>query len=116
MGFWRELIESALDRETLLEEREQVEWIARDPTNAQPYYNLAQLRRMQWKQEEGLALLLEAVRLRPSFAEAHLALTEVYAVIGDYRAAWKHARLAQANGRSSGVELLERYGISESAE
>jgi hypothetical protein len=68
---------------------------------------------MQWKVEEGLALLLHAVALDPSLADAHVALTEVYAVREDYRAAWKHARLAEAAGNRRGVELLERHRLPE---
>ena len=61
---WRkEVIEFALDHETRLHMDEQLAWIAREPQNPQPYYNLAQLYRMQWKQEEALGLLLESVRL-----------------------------------------------------
>jgi tetratricopeptide (TPR) repeat protein len=110
---WRELADFALDQETLQHEREQLEWIAREPANPRPYFHLAQLRRMQWKQDEGLALLLEAIRLDPAFGPAHAALTEVYAVREDYRAAWRHARLAEAAGDPAGVALLERHGIGE---
>lgn len=113
MSIWRETIDFALDHETLAHEREQLEWIAREPANAHPYYHLAQLRRMQWKQDEGLALLLEAVRLDPGFGDAHVALTEIYAVRSDYNAAWRHARAAQTAGNSRGVELLERHGIPQ---
>lgn len=115
MSLWDQLVNTALDHETLQHESEQLAWIAREPNNAQPYYNLAQLRRMQWKVEEGLGLLLEAVRLSPAFSEAHVALTEIYAVRGDYRAAWRHARAAEAQQCATGVELLRRHGIEESA-
>lgn len=109
---WREVVDFALDHETLKHEQEQLEWIAREPTNAKPYFHLAQLRRMQWKQDEGLALLLEAVRLDPGLAEAHIALTEIYAVREDYRAAWKHARAAEAAGNPEAAALLERHGVA----
>ena len=92
---------------------EQRAWIAREPANARPYYHLAQLYRMAFKQEEALGLLLEAVRLDPAFADAHAALAEIYAVREDYRAAWRHARLAEQNGEGRGVELLIRYGVAE---
>jgi hypothetical protein len=39
----------ALDRETRRHVDEQVAWIAREPANAEPYYNLAQLFRLQEK-------------------------------------------------------------------
>jgi len=114
VGFWRnELIDFALDYETLRHVREQREWIARDPSNAVPYKNLAQLYRIQGRREEALGLLLEAVRLDDGFAAAHVELSQIYTVLGDARAAWRHARLAESNGNRSAVELLERHGLSE---
>jgi hypothetical protein len=112
IGFWRkEVIDFSLDQETRRNMEEQLEWIGREPGNPKPYYNLAQLYRMQWKQEKGLALLLEAVRLDENFAEAHIALTEIYSVTADYAAAWRHAVVAKRNGSDGGVRLLKRHGI-----
>jgi tetratricopeptide (TPR) repeat protein len=114
MSFWRkEMIEPALDNETRLHIEEQRAWIAREPANARPYYNLAQLYRVAFKPEEALGLLLEAVRLDATLAGAHAALTEIYAVREDYRAAWRHARLAEQHGEGRGVDLLKRYGVAE---
>ena len=114
MGFWRkEVIDFGLDQETEHHRREQLEWIQREPENPRPYHHLAQLYRMQGKQEEGLALLLEAVRLDATFADAHVALVEIYAVREDYAAAWRHARTAERHGKAAGVELLMRYRIVE---
>lgn len=110
---WREIIDHALDEETVKAEAEQLEWIAREPENAKPYYHLAQIRRMQWKEDEGLALLLHAVHLDSSLAEAHAALAQMYAVRADYAAAWRHARAAEASGNGRGIELLLRHGIVE---
>lgn len=115
MSLWRQLVDHALDEETQRNEQEQMEWIAREPSNPEPYYNLAQLRRMQWMEDDGLALLLEAVRLNPSHAMANVGLAEIYAVRKDYRAAWRHARAAAAAGESSAVDLLTRYGVAEEA-
>ena len=114
MSFWRkEVIDHALDAETRLQMDEQRAWIAREPANARPYYHLAQLYRVALKQDEAMGLLLEAVRLDPALAEAHAALTEIYVVREDYRAAWRHARLAEQGGDPRGVELLARYGVEE---
>ena len=114
MSFWRkEIIDFALDHETLHHIEEQRAWIAREPGNAAPYHNLAQLYRTQGKQDEALGLLLEAVRLDSGSAEAHTALAEIYTVRGDMRAAWKHARAAEVNGDRRAMELLERYGVAE---
>lgn len=114
MGFWRrEVIEFALDYETRRQIEEILEWIAREPGNARPYYQLAQWRRTQGRREEALGLLLEAVRLDPGFGAAHAALTEMYAVAGDYAAAWRHARQAERAGARRAVELLIRHGVPE---
>ena len=114
MGFWRKyVIEPALDADTQRLMREQTDWIAREPSNAQPYYRLALFYRTQGRQDEALGLLLEAVRLRPDFAEAHVSLAEVYAVHDDPRAAWRHARAAAEHGDRQAVEMLERHGLRE---
>ncbi|MBI4908050.1 MAG: hypothetical protein HY820_30780 [Acidobacteria bacterium] len=113
MSDWREWVEFALDQETVKTEAEQLAVLAKDPNNAESFYALGQLRRMQYKPDEGLALLLHAVSLDPALAVAHAALTELYAVRGDNRAAWKHARLGEAHGNRRGVALLERHKVSE---
>jgi tetratricopeptide (TPR) repeat protein len=114
VSFWRkEVVEFALDRETRAHIEEQRAWIDREPSNPQPYCNLSQLYRMEGKQDEALGLLLEAVRLDAGHAGAHLALAEIYAVRGDYPAAWRHARRADHSGSPRAVELLTRYALPE---
>ena len=114
MSFWRkEVIDVALDHETLQHVQEQREWITREPANPQPYCNLASLYRISGRPEEALGLLLEAVRLDATHAESHAALTELYCVSGDYPAAWRHARAAEAAGESRGIALLTRFGVAE---
>jgi tetratricopeptide (TPR) repeat protein len=113
MSLWRDVADFALDQETLQAEAEQLAWIGREPDNAKPYYNLAQLRRMQYKPDEGLALLLHAIHLDPGYADAHVALTELYAVKGDHKAAWTHARHAASLGLAEGVDLLARHRVPE---
>jgi tetratricopeptide (TPR) repeat protein len=114
MGFWRrEVIEPALAADTARLMREQVDWIAREPSNVRPYYQLALLYRMQRRHDEALGLLLEAVRLDPSFAAAHIALAELYAADNDTAAAWRHARAASACGDGRGVEMLRRHQVVE---
>jgi cytochrome c-type biogenesis protein CcmH/NrfG len=112
VSFWRkEVIEVALDRETAAHIREQKEWIAREPQNPRPWYNLAQLYRMEQKPDEAVALLLESVRLDDACADAHVALAEMYAVREDYAAAWRHARKGEEHGNPRGVEMLRRHGV-----
>lgn len=111
MGFWRnEVVQRALGHETERQMDEQRAWIAREPRNARPYFHLAQFYRMEGRQDEALGLLLEAVRLDEGFGEALVSLAELYAVRGDYDAAWRHARAAERAGDRRGVELLERHG------
>ena len=114
MSFWRkEVIQPALDHETRKHIEEQREWIAREPANARPYYNLAQLYRIEQRADDALGLLLEAVRLDETFADAHVALAEMYVVRADDRAAWRHARAAERHGNARAVELLQRHKIVE---
>jgi tetratricopeptide (TPR) repeat protein len=113
MSFWRkEVIDFALDHETRLHMDEQLAWIAREPENARPYYNLSQFYRMNGKQDEALGLLLEAVRLDPAHAGAHASLAEIYAIRDDYNAARRHARIAEGHGDSRAAEMLRRHGLT----
>ncbi|HEY7387916.1 MAG TPA: tetratricopeptide repeat protein [Bryobacteraceae bacterium] len=115
MSFWRkQVIETALAHETRRHIAEQRAWIEREPANARPYKNLAQLYRIEGREEEALGLLLEAVRLDPAFAEAHVELAQIYAIRSDNRAAWRHARAAEAQGNRSAIDLLERHAVPES--
>jgi len=110
MSFWRrEVIDFAMDQETRTQMAEQIAWIEREPANARPYYHLAQLYRVAYRQDEALGLLLEAVRLDANFADAHAALAEIYIVRGDDAAAKRHADIAEANGNSTAAELLRKY-------
>jgi cytochrome c-type biogenesis protein CcmH/NrfG len=111
--FRREVVDFALDQDADKIAREQREWIAREPGNAKPYYQLAQIYRMRRDQDSALGLLLEAVRLDPALTPAHVSLTEIYIVRNDYPAAWRHARAAESSGNMQAVELLLRYQIAE---
>jgi len=111
--FRKEVIDFALAHETRRHIAEQRAWIEREPGNPHPYKNLAQLYRMEGRQEEALGLLLEAVRLDPTFAGAHVELAQIYAIRGDNRAAWRHARAAEAQGDRSAVDLLERHAMPD---
>jgi tetratricopeptide (TPR) repeat protein len=114
VSFWRkEVIDFALQQETLHHIEEQRAWIVREPANPRPYKNLAQLYRLEGRQDEALGLLLEAIRLDSAFAEAHVELAQIYAVRNDLRAAWRHARAAESAGDRSAVELLERHAVAE---
>jgi len=110
MSFWRkDVIDFALGDETRRQMAEQRAWIEREPSNPRPYYHLAQFYRIEGRQDEALGLLLEAVRLDPSFAAAHVSLAEIYIVRADYDAARRHAQLAEENGDSTAAEQLRRW-------
>ncbi len=112
MSFFRkELIDFALDQQAQQAIDEQLALRAAEPSNPRPYYQLALLYRMQWKPDEALALLLEAVRLDPGFAAAHVALAEVYAVRNDLPAARRHAEMAAIHGDPQAQDMLERYKL-----
>jgi hypothetical protein len=70
------------------------------------------LYRVAFKPDDALGLLLEAVRLDPDFAAAQASLAEMYVLRDDYPAAWRHARLAEANGVSRVVEMLVRNRVT----
>jgi tetratricopeptide (TPR) repeat protein len=112
--FRKDVIDFALAHETGRHIAEQRAWIEREPANALPYKNLAQLYRIEGREEEALGLLLEAVRLDPAFAEAHVELAQIYAIRCDNRAAWRHARAAEAHGNRGAVGLLKRHAVPES--
>jgi len=114
VSFWRkDVVDFALSHETVRQMDGLRAWIRREPANPKPYYHLARFYRMENRGEDALGLLLEAVRLDAAFADAHAALAEVYAVNGDYAAAWRHARTAERNGNARAVELLARNGVKE---
>ncbi|MBM3738639.1 MAG: hypothetical protein FJW39_22915 [Acidobacteria bacterium] len=109
MDWRKEVIEFALGEDTEARAAEQKAWIAAEPGNPRPYFHLAALFRMQGKRDHALGLLLEAVRLEPAFAPAHVALAEIYAVTGDMAAARRHAMLAAGAGDPSAAQMLARY-------
>lgn len=112
MSFWRrEVVEFALDQDTERNIAGQKAWIAAEPLNPRPYYQLAMLLRMQQKRDEAFGLLLHAASLDDSFAPAHTALAEMYAAAGDIERARHHAARAETLGHPAAAEQLRRYGI-----
>ena len=113
MSFWRDdVVGCALSHETRRHIEEQRALIAAHPADPRPYLNLARLYRMEGRREEALGLLLESVRLDPGFAGAHADLAELYAVLGDSRAAWRHARAAAQAGDPRAAHLLRRHDVA----
>jgi hypothetical protein len=116
VSFWRkEVVDVALGAETRRQMAEQRAWIEREPANPRPYFHLAQFYRMEGSEDDGLGLLLEAVRLDPQFAPGHAALAEIYAVRGDYPAAWRHARAAESHGDPRAADMLRRHQVGQAS-
>jgi cytochrome c-type biogenesis protein CcmH/NrfG len=112
VSFWRkEVIDFALDHETRKQIEEQRAWVEREPGNPKPYYHLAELYRVAFRQDEALGLLLEAVRLDPAFADAHVSLAEIYVTRNDDDAARRHALIAEQHGNPEAANLLRRYSM-----
>lgn len=110
MSFWRkEVIDFALGQDTELRMQEQKAWIAAEPGNARPYYQLGLLCRMQHQRDAALGLLLHAISLDPELAPAHGALSEMYAASGDLERARHHAARAEALGDPATAEQLRRH-------
>jgi tetratricopeptide (TPR) repeat protein len=114
VSFWRnEVIQPSLDAETKLHMQEQLKWIEREPENPRPYFNLAELYRIEGRGDEALALMLQSVKLDATFTPGHVALAEIYSVRGDYPAAWRHARAAREGGEPRAVAFLLRHAVPE---
>lgn len=112
MSFWRkDLIEFALDQDTARLIDEQKAWIAAEPNNARPYYQLAMFYRMQLRRDEALGLLLHSIALDDSLAPAHTALAEMYAAANDVERARHHAARAESLGEPGAAEQLRRYEV-----
>ena len=60
--------------------------------------------------DEAKRELLRALELKPSLAEAHIALGEIYIAEGDIARARKHAEYAAQFGNGRLLEQMERYG------
>ena len=110
-SWWRkDVIDFALDQDTARLIDEQKAWVAAEPDNARPYYQLAMLYRLQQRRDEALGLLLHSVALDASLAAAHTALCEMYAAAGEMERARAHAAKAEALGEPGAAEQLRRYG------
>jgi tetratricopeptide (TPR) repeat protein len=111
MDFRKDVVGFALSRQNQRLMDELAAWIGAEPSNPRPYHRLALMYRLELREEEALGLLLESVSLDPSFAPAHATLAEVYAIRGDYPAAWRHARAAESSGDATAAEMLTRHNI-----
>ena len=112
MSFWRkEVIDFALDRETRRQMEEQRAWIQREPSNPQPYYHLAQFYRMAANRTKPWVCCSKRCAWMPA-SRRRMPLWPKCTSRGDYPAAWRHARLAEANGVPRVVEMLVRNRVT----
>jgi len=110
--FFRRAADEALDAETARQIVEQQAALQQNPDWAEGYYHLAQLLRVQHKRDEAKHHLLTALEKKPTLADAHIALGEIYVTEGDFDRARLHAEFAAACGNSRLLEQMQRHGES----
>ncbi|MGH9521675.1 MAG: hypothetical protein ACRD3E_03990 [Terriglobales bacterium] len=103
--FFRLVADEMLDRETAEQIAEQERALAENPDWAEGHYQLAQLLRVRHRRDEAKRHLLIALEKKPSLADAHVALGEIYIAEGDLARAREHAEFAATFGN---VRLLEQ--------
>ncbi|HUK87404.1 MAG TPA: hypothetical protein VLT85_07040 [Terriglobales bacterium] len=109
--FFRQVAGEMLDAETERHIAEQQAALEKNPEWAEGYYHLAQLYRVHhFRQDEAKRLLLLALEKKPSLAEAHLALGEIYIAEGDLERARRHAEFAARLGNDRLREQMRRHG------
>jgi tetratricopeptide (TPR) repeat protein len=107
-SFFRRVADEALDDETARQIAEQRRGIEQNPNWAEGHYHLAQLLRVQHKRDEAKHHLLLALEKKPTLADAHLALGEIYIAEGDFDRARVHAEFAAACGNQRLLEQMQR--------
>jgi tetratricopeptide (TPR) repeat protein len=106
--FFRRIADQALDDETARQIAEQRRAIEANPGWAEGYYHLAQLLRVQHNPDEAKLHLLIALGKKPTLADAHVALGEIYVSEGDFDRARMHAEFAAACGNPRLMEQMKR--------
>ena len=108
--FFRRVAGQMLDADTERHIAEQQAALERNPDWAEGYYHLAQLFRVHhYRQDEAKRLLLVALEKKPSLAEAHIALGEIYIAEGDLEHARQHAEFAAQLGNDRLREQMRRH-------
>jgi tetratricopeptide (TPR) repeat protein len=108
--FFRKLAGQMLDAETERHIAEQQAALEKNPDWAEGYYHLAQLYRVHhYRQDEAKRLLLIALEKKPSLADAHVALGEIYIAEGDLERAHRHAEFAAQLGNDRLREQMRRH-------
>ncbi len=108
--FPREVVDQMLDAETERHIAEQKAALEKDPEWAEGHYHLAQLYRVHHsRRDDAKRDLLRALELKPSLADAHMALGEIYIAEGDLERATEHARYASQFGNSRLLDQISRH-------
>ncbi len=109
--FFRRVADQMLDADTEKHIAEQKAALEKHPEWAEGHYHLAQLYRVQHgRRDEAKRELLIALELKPTFADAHVALGEIYIAEDDLVRARQHAQFAATFGNRRLLEQLERHG------
>jgi tetratricopeptide (TPR) repeat protein len=111
--FFRSVADDMLDAETAKHIAEQKRALENFPEWAEGHYHLAQLYRVQQRQNDAKRELLIALEMKPLMAEAHLALGEIYISEGDLDRAREHAGIAAQLGQGRLVDQLTRHNAME---
>src|SRR5947209_5407843 len=110
MTFTRQVVSEMLDAETERHIAEQKAAVAANPDWAEGHLHLALLYRIHFsRRNDAKQELLRALELKPSLAEAHIALGEFYIAEGDVSRAREHAKYAAHFGNPRLLEQMERH-------
>ena len=108
-GWWRNLVEYALDRDVSIEIEEQRYILRAEPRSAKAHYDLGVLHYSQRRVAEAIAEYQAAIECDPSFACAYRKLGEVFINVGEYERAGQCALKASELGDDALIEMFERY-------
>jgi tetratricopeptide (TPR) repeat protein len=107
--FFRRVFDDMLDTETAEHVAEQKAALEAYPEWAEGHYHLAQLYRVQQRQQDAKRELLIALEMKPLLSEAHLALGEIYLSEGDLDKAREHAQIAAQLGSGRLLDQMKKY-------
>lgn len=110
MAFWRkQVVQPALDQDVERAIAEQQAILKRDARNAGAHFALGTLCHFKGDGDDAVEHFKKAIELDPSYAAPHVSLGRIYAVFGEYEAAWREAGEAKRLGDPSLSKQLERY-------
>ena len=108
-NFFRRVAGSMLDHDTATQVAEQERALQQNPDWAEGHYHLAQLLRVQHRRDEAKRHLLIALEKKPSLADAHVALGEIYLSENDLVRAREHAEYAAQFGNVRLRDQIKKY-------